>query len=70
MTGKDDAMLADSPVVAYAVKQTNGKLEQVGDVYDAAPYGIVVAKGQGDYAQGRPGRRAEADRQTARTRRS
>ena len=51
VTGKDDAELADSPVIAYAVKQTNGKLEQVGDVYDSAPYGIVVPKAQGDYAK-------------------
>jgi polar amino acid transport system substrate-binding protein len=46
LTGKDDAMLADSPVGAYAVKQTNGQLELLGDIYDAAPYGIVVAKSQ------------------------
>jgi len=51
VTGKDDAELADSPVIAYAVKQTNGKLQQVGDVYDSAPYGIVVPKGQSDYAK-------------------
>ena len=30
-------MLADSPVVAYAVKQTNGQLELLGDIYDSAP---------------------------------
>jgi len=51
VTGKDDAMLADSPVVAYAVKQTGGKLEVVGTTYDTAPYGIAVPKGQGDYAK-------------------
>jgi polar amino acid transport system substrate-binding protein len=51
VTGKDDAELADSPVIAYAVKQTNGKLQQVGQVYDSAPYGMVVPKGQGDYAK-------------------
>jgi len=51
VTGKDDAELADSPVIAYAVKQTNGKLQQVGDIYDSAPYGIVVPKNQGDYAK-------------------
>jgi polar amino acid transport system substrate-binding protein len=51
VTGKDDAELADSPVIAYAIKQTNGKLEQVGDVYDSAPYGIVVPKAQGDYSK-------------------
>jgi polar amino acid transport system substrate-binding protein len=42
--GKADAMLADSPVVAYAVEQSKGKLESAGDIYDAAPYGYVIAK--------------------------
>jgi polar amino acid transport system substrate-binding protein len=51
VTGKDDAMLADSPVAAYAVKQTNGKLETLGDVYDAAPYGYVLPKAQTEFAQ-------------------
>jgi polar amino acid transport system substrate-binding protein len=51
VTGKDDAELADSPVIAYAIKQTNGKLQQVGDVYDSAPYGIVVPKDSGSYAK-------------------
>jgi polar amino acid transport system substrate-binding protein len=45
-SGKADAMLADSPVVAYAVKQSGGKIEAVGDIYDAAPYGYVVPKDQ------------------------
>jgi polar amino acid transport system substrate-binding protein len=44
-------MLADSPVVAYAVKQTNGHLELLGGIYDAAPYGYVVKKDQADFAQ-------------------
>jgi len=44
VSGKADAMLADSPVVAYAVKQSTGKLESVGAIYDAAPYGYVVSK--------------------------
>ena len=51
VSGKDDAMLADSPVVAYAVKQTNGQLELLGDIYEAAPYGYVVKKDQTDFAQ-------------------
>jgi len=49
VSGKDDAMLADSPVVAYAVKQTGGKLELLGDIYDSAPYGYVLKKGQGQF---------------------
>ena len=51
VSGKDDAMLADSPVIAYAVKQTNGQLELLGDIYDAAPYGYVVEKDQADFGQ-------------------
>src|SRR5690348_10814513 len=43
--GQADAMSADSPVTLYAIKQTNGKLEQAGDVADAAPYGWPVKKG-------------------------
>jgi polar amino acid transport system substrate-binding protein len=50
VSGKDDAMLADSPVIAYAVKQTNGQLELLGNIYDAAPYGYVVKKDQTDFA--------------------
>jgi polar amino acid transport system substrate-binding protein len=46
VSGKDIAMLADSPVDAYAVKQTGGQLELLGDIYDSAPYGYVVAKDQ------------------------
>jgi polar amino acid transport system substrate-binding protein len=51
VSGKDDAELADSPIVAYAVQQTNGQLELLGDVYDAAPYGYVVPKDQTEFAQ-------------------
>jgi polar amino acid transport system substrate-binding protein len=51
VSGKDDAMLADSPVVAYAVKQTNGQLALAGTIYDSAPYGYVVKKEQADFAQ-------------------
>jgi polar amino acid transport system substrate-binding protein len=43
--GKVDAMSADSPVTAYAIKQSNGKLEAAGAVFDSAPYGWPVAKG-------------------------
>jgi polar amino acid transport system substrate-binding protein len=43
--GQADAMSADSPVTLYAIKQTGGKLEQAGKVFDSAPYGWPVAKG-------------------------
>ncbi len=45
------AMLADSPVVDYAAKTTEGAIETVGQTYDTAPYGIVLNKGQTDFAQ-------------------
>ncbi|GAB10851.1 putative amino acid ABC transporter substrate binding protein [Gordonia araii NBRC 100433] len=47
LLGQVDAMSADSPVTAYAIKKTDGQLEPVGPVYDAAPYGMPVAKGSG-----------------------
>jgi polar amino acid transport system substrate-binding protein len=50
-TGKDDAMLADSPVCAYAVKKTSGQLELLGEIYDSAPYGAVIAKDQTAFAE-------------------
>ena len=43
--GQADAMSADSPVTLYAIKQTNGKLEQAGAMFDSAPYGWPVEKG-------------------------
>jgi polar amino acid transport system substrate-binding protein len=43
--GQTDAMSADSPVTLYAIKETNGKLEAAGEVFDAAPYGWPVQKG-------------------------
>jgi polar amino acid transport system substrate-binding protein len=46
-----DAMLADSPVVGYAVQQTHGQLEVVGQPYATAPYGVVVPKNSGEYPQ-------------------
>ncbi|MFI5731689.1 ABC transporter substrate-binding protein [Kribbella sp. NPDC051587] len=51
VAGKADAMLADSPISLYAVKQTNGALEQLGEIYDAAPYGYVIPKAQADFAK-------------------
>ncbi len=51
VSGKTDAMLADSPIGLYAVKQTNGQLEALGAIYDAAPYGFVVPKDETDFAQ-------------------
>lgn len=43
--GQVDAMSADSPVTSYAIKQSNGKLEPAGEIFDSAPYGWPVQKG-------------------------
>jgi polar amino acid transport system substrate-binding protein len=45
------AMLADSPVVAYAATTTDGAIEELGEAYDTAPYGVALPKGQGQYAE-------------------
>lgn len=47
VTGKAQAMLADSPIVDYAIKQTGGQLSRVGQTYDSAPYGILLPKNGG-----------------------
>ena len=43
--GQADAMSADSPVTAWAIRQSDGKLETAGPVFDSAPYGWPVKKG-------------------------
>jgi polar amino acid transport system substrate-binding protein len=43
--GKADAFIADSPITAYGVKQSGGKLQLAGKIYDAAPYGYPMKKG-------------------------
>ena len=45
--GRADAMSADSPVTQYAVSQTDGKLMLAGDIFDAAPFGVALAKDGG-----------------------
>ncbi|MCT1614599.1 ABC transporter substrate-binding protein [Corynebacterium sanguinis] len=44
LTGRADAFSADSPVTAWAVERSDGDLELVGEMFDAAPYGIAVNK--------------------------
>ncbi|MGG5170834.1 ABC transporter substrate-binding protein [Pseudarthrobacter sp. J1738] len=44
VNGSIDAMAADSPIIGNAVAKTNGALEKFGEVYDAAPQGIAIAK--------------------------
>ncbi|GAB2551846.1 transporter substrate-binding domain-containing protein [Leucobacter ruminantium] len=43
--GKADAFSADSPVTIDAIGALDGELEAVGELFDAAPYGLPVAKG-------------------------
>ncbi|TQN30533.1 amino acid ABC transporter substrate-binding protein (PAAT family) [Haloactinospora alba] len=50
-SGKNDAGLADMPVAMYAVEQTDGELETVGEQYEADPYGAVVNKDDDELAQ-------------------
>ncbi len=51
VSGKDAAGLADSPVGAYAVKQTGGQLQLLGSIYDSAPYGYVLPKDETAFAK-------------------
>lgn len=46
--GRADAVLADSPVAAYAAKESNGKFEIAGKAYDTAPYGIAIPKNENE----------------------
>lgn len=45
-SGRADAVLADSPVVAWAVKNSSGKFEVAGQPYGTAPYGIAIPKNE------------------------
>jgi polar amino acid transport system substrate-binding protein len=51
VSGKVDAMLADSPVTEYAIKQTNGKLQAAGSIYASAPYGVAIPKSETAFAE-------------------
>lgn len=42
--GQVDAMSADSPVTAYAISQSKGKLQAAGASFDVAPYGYALSK--------------------------
>jgi len=43
-SGRAQVGMADSPVAAYIVKQSGGKLVETGTDYGEAPYGIAVSK--------------------------
>ena len=46
-SGRAQVSMADSPVAAYQVKQSNGIFKLVGQTYGVAPYGIAVPKQDG-----------------------
>lgn len=46
-----DAVLSDSTVTGYAITQTDGQLEQVGEVIESAPQGIAIAKADTELAE-------------------
>ena len=51
VSGKADAMAADSPVALYAIQQNQDALEELGQTYDSAPYGYVLPKDETAFAQ-------------------
>jgi polar amino acid transport system substrate-binding protein len=46
-SGRADVAMADSPVAAYQVKQSNGAFKLSGPPYGTAPYGIAIPKNNG-----------------------
>ncbi len=47
VSGRAQISMADSPVAAYQVTESNGQLELVGTPYGTAPYGIAIPKNSG-----------------------
>lgn len=47
VAGNVVAMLADSPIVGYAVVETGDQVEIIGELYDTAPYGIALGQEAG-----------------------
>jgi polar amino acid transport system substrate-binding protein len=45
--GELDILLAESPVIGYVVRQSNGNLENLGRVAPVAPYGMAIPEGGG-----------------------
>jgi polar amino acid transport system substrate-binding protein len=46
-SGRAQISMADSPVAAYQVKQSNGTFKLVGQTYGTAPYGLAIPKKSG-----------------------
>jgi polar amino acid transport system substrate-binding protein len=46
-SGRAELGMADSPVVAYQIKQSNGAFKLIGKTYAFAPYGLAIPKTTG-----------------------
>jgi polar amino acid transport system substrate-binding protein len=46
-SGRAEVGMADSPVVAYQIKQSSGEFKLVGKSYEFAPYGLAIPKTSG-----------------------
>jgi polar amino acid transport system substrate-binding protein len=46
-SGRAELGMADSPVVAYQIKQANGQFKLIGKSYGFAPYGLAIPKTSG-----------------------
>lgn len=46
-SGRADVGFADSQVVGYIIKQSNGQFQATGSAFAVAPYGIALPKGNG-----------------------
>jgi polar amino acid transport system substrate-binding protein len=46
-SGRAELGMADSPVVAYQIKQSNGQFKLIGKSYAFAPYGLAIPKTSG-----------------------
>jgi polar amino acid transport system substrate-binding protein len=46
-SGRAEVGMADSPVVDYQIKQSNGQFKLIGKSYGFAPYGIAIPKNSG-----------------------
>lgn len=51
VNGSIDAMIAESTLIGYAIKQTNGAVEKAGEVYNTSPVGIAVPKNDAALAE-------------------
>jgi polar amino acid transport system substrate-binding protein len=48
-SGRAQVSMADSPVAAYQVKQSNGTFKITGMTYGTAPYGLAIPKSSGSF---------------------